>query len=115
MDYLWSKRSLTSDLVGTILNVKTGEWIKKHAGLGAGIDSYYEYIFKYYILQGDQSYLDRFNKHYDAIKKYILEGPLLLNVNMQKPEIVYRSHLDALSAFWPAIQVSVYAVSEKCC
>lgn len=105
MDYLWSKRSLTSDLVGTILNVKTGEWIKKHAGLGAGIDSYYEYIFKYYILQGDLGYLDRFNKHYDAIKKYILDGPLLLNVNMQKPEIVYRSHLDALSAFWPAIQV----------
>ena len=105
MDYLWSKRSLTSDLVGTILNVKTGEWVKKHAGLGAGIDSYYEYIFKYYILQGDLGYLDRFNKHYDAIKRYILEGPLLLNVNMHKPEIVYRSHLDALSAFWPAIQV----------
>ena len=105
VDYIWSKRSMTSDLVGTIMNIKTGEWIKKTSGLGAGIDSYYEYIFKAYVLLGDTSFLDRFNKHYKAIKKYIHDGPLLLNVNMQKPDIISRSHVDALSAFWPAIQV----------
>ena len=105
VDYIWSKRSLTSDLVGTIMNIRTGEWIKKNSGLGAGIDSYYEYIFKAYMLLGDTEFLSRFNKHYKAIKKYIHDGPLLLSVNMLKPDVVSRSHVDALSAFWPAIQV----------
>lgn len=32
------------------------------SGVGAGIDSYYEYCLKAYILLGDESYLHRFNK-----------------------------------------------------
>ena len=32
------------------------------SGVGAGIDSYYEYLLKAYILLGDETYLDRFNK-----------------------------------------------------
>ena len=32
------------------------------SGVGAGIDSYYEYVLKAYILLGDDTYLDRFNK-----------------------------------------------------
>lgn len=32
------------------------------AGIGAGIDSYYEYCLKAYILLGDEGYLYRFNK-----------------------------------------------------
>jgi len=32
------------------------------SGVGAGIDSYYEYLLKAYIMLGDETYLDRFNK-----------------------------------------------------
>ena len=32
------------------------------SGIGAGIDSYYEYCLKAYILLGDSSYLEKFNK-----------------------------------------------------
>jgi Glycosyl hydrolase family 47 len=32
------------------------------SGVGAGIDSYYEYLLKAYIMLGDEIYLDRFNK-----------------------------------------------------
>ena len=32
------------------------------SGVGAGIDSYYEYCLKGYILLGDEIYLERFNK-----------------------------------------------------
>lgn len=31
------------------------------SGVGAGIDSYYEYLMKAYILLGDKVYLNRFN------------------------------------------------------
>lgn len=46
MDYLWEKRNRVSDLVGTTINVNDGEWLLKDASIGAGIDSYYEYLFK---------------------------------------------------------------------
>lgn len=34
--------------------------------LPLGIDSYYEYLLKAYILFGDESYLRRFNRHYEG-------------------------------------------------
>jgi mannosidase alpha-like ER degradation enhancer 3 len=71
MDYLWDKRNRHSDLVGTVISVNDGEWLNKDASIGAGIDSYYEYLFKGYILLGDETLLYRFNKHYDAIMKYM--------------------------------------------
>ena len=41
------------------------------SGVGAGIDSYYEYVLKAYILLGDDEYLDRFNKVSSWIFKLI--------------------------------------------
>ena len=32
------------------------------SSVGAGIDSYYEYCLKAYILFGDETYLERFNR-----------------------------------------------------
>lgn len=62
MDFLWQQRHRSSDLMGTVLNVHSGDWTRRESGIGAGIDSYYEYTLKAYILLGDESYLDRFNK-----------------------------------------------------
>ena len=39
---LWSKRS-PRDLLGNTLNMKSGAWSNPSAGIGAGIDSFYEY------------------------------------------------------------------------
>lgn len=39
-----------------------GDWVRRDSGVGAGIDSYYEYLLKAYVLLGDESYLERFNK-----------------------------------------------------
>ncbi|GCB64529.1 hypothetical protein scyTo_0013353 [Scyliorhinus torazame] len=61
MDFLWDKRQRGSDLVGTVINIHNGDWIRRDSGVGAGIDSYYEYLLKAYILLGDEVYLERFN------------------------------------------------------
>ena len=61
MDKLWDLRHRTSNLMGTILNVHSGDWIRRDSGVGAGIDSYYEYCLKGYILLSDEKYLRRFN------------------------------------------------------
>ncbi|XP_019938012.2 ER degradation-enhancing alpha-mannosidase-like protein 3 isoform X1 [Paralichthys olivaceus] len=105
MDVLWERRQRGSDLVGTVINIHNGEWVRRESGVGAGIDSYYEYLMKAYILLGDNVFLQRFNIHYSAIMKYISQPPLLLNVHMHNPTVSVRSWMDSLLAFFPGLQV----------
>jgi mannosidase alpha-like ER degradation enhancer 3 len=121
MEALWSKRHLNYHLVGTVINVHNGEWtnrgrqhvsetwVSPHSligtGVGAGIDSYYEYCLKSYILLGNREYLKRFATHYSAVKRYISNGPFLLDVYMNTPVKTSRNFMDSLLAFWPGLQV----------
>uniref|UniRef100_A0A1A7XUB7 alpha-1,2-Mannosidase n=1 Tax=Iconisemion striatum TaxID=60296 RepID=A0A1A7XUB7_9TELE len=105
LDVLWERRQKGSDLVGTVINIHNGEWVRRESGVGAGIDSYYEYLMKAYILLGDDVFLQRFNTHYSAIMKYISQPPLLLNVHMHNPTVSARSWMDSLLAFFPGLQV----------
>ncbi|XP_038139580.1 ER degradation-enhancing alpha-mannosidase-like protein 3 [Cyprinodon tularosa] len=105
LDVLWERRQRGSDLVGTVINIHNGEWVRKDSGVGAGIDSYYEYLMKAYILLGDNTFLQRFNIHYSAIMKYISQPPLLLNVHMHNPTVSVRGWMDSLLAFFPGLQV----------
>ncbi|XP_041667518.1 ER degradation-enhancing alpha-mannosidase-like protein 3 isoform X2 [Cheilinus undulatus] len=105
LDVLWDRRQRGSDLVGTVINIHNEEWVRRDSGVGAGIDSYYEYLMKAYILLGDNVFLERFNIHYSAIMKYISKPPLLLNVHMHNPTVSVRSWMDSLLAFFPGLQV----------
>lgn len=105
MDALWKLRHRSTDLMGTVLNIHSGDWIRRDSGVGAGIDSYYEYLLKSYILLGEDRYLMRFNRHYNAVMKYINEGPMFLDVLMHRPQAKTRNFMDALLAFWPGLQV----------
>ena len=46
LDGLWKKRHVQSGLVGTVINTNNGDWVRRESGIGAGIDSYYEYLLK---------------------------------------------------------------------
>ncbi|KAI6195072.1 Alpha-1,2-Mannosidase [Aphelenchoides besseyi] len=105
MDFLWNQRNHGSNLMGTVLNVHTGDWIRRDASVGAGIDSYLEYTLKAYILLGEPEYLQRFNQHYNAIMRYLNKGPLFIDVHMHRPLVASRSYMDSLLAFWPGLQV----------
>ncbi|XP_033095276.1 ER degradation-enhancing alpha-mannosidase-like protein 3 isoform X2 [Anneissia japonica] len=102
---LWSRRQRSSNLVGTVINIHNGDWVRRDSGVGAGIDSYYEYLLKAYVLLGDDNYLDWFTAHYDAIMRYISDGPLLMDVHMHRPKIRSKNFMDSLLAFWPGLQV----------
>lgn len=105
MDYIWGKRNLATTLIGSIIDVQSGEWIQRESGVGAGIDSYYEYMLKASILLGDDKYLFRFARHYDALKKYLHNGTKYGYVEMDKPKSLSRPYVDALVAFFPGLQV----------
>lgn len=107
LDYLWERRHRQSNLMGTILNVHSGDWIVRESGIGAGIDSYYEYLFKAYVLLGEEKYdyLTRFQEHYSSIMSYVQQGVAMVNVHMHQPYRLAKNHMDALLAFWPGLQV----------
>ena len=46
---IWERRTNTG-LIGSEIDAETGLWTNPYTGLGAGVDSFYEYAFKAYVL-----------------------------------------------------------------
>ncbi|XP_044486783.1 alpha-mannosidase I MNS4 isoform X2 [Mangifera indica] len=100
---LWARRSKLN-LVGAHINVFTGEWTQKDAGIGTSIDSFYEYLLKAYLLFGDEEYLYIFQESYRAAMHYLFNDPWYVEVNMDSAAIVWPL-FNSLQAFWPGLQV----------
>lgn len=100
---LWAQRSQLG-LVGAHINVFSGEWTHKDAGIGTSIDSFYEYLLKAYLLLGDEEYLYIFNEAYRAVMQYLYNDPWYLEVNMNSAVVVWPL-FNSLQAFWPGLQV----------
>lgn len=100
---LWARRSKLN-LVGAHINVFTGEWTQKDAGIGTSIDSFYEYLLKAYLLFGDEEYLFIFQEAYGAAMYYLYNDPWYVEVNMDSAAIVWPL-FNSLQAFWPGLQV----------
>jgi Glycosyl hydrolase family 47 len=65
------KRRSAIGLVGTWVNVETGEWTDKDSHISGAIDSYYEYLLKCAILFNDQDCRQMWNESIVAINKYL--------------------------------------------
>lgn len=68
---VYKKRSAL-DLVGEQIDVQTGKWVNTKSHIGAYIDSYYEYLYKSWLLFGDNDFKDAFETHNTAIKKQLI-------------------------------------------
>jgi ER degradation enhancer, mannosidase alpha-like 2 len=100
------KRRSPLGLVGQSINVETGAWTDADSHISGGIDSYYEYLWKCWLLFGDQDCRDMWNASIPAINKYLADdtgGELWYgHANMQtgaRTETTY----GALDAFFPAL------------
>ncbi|KAH6769982.1 Glycosyl hydrolase family 47 protein [Perilla frutescens var. hirtella] len=100
---LWARRSRIN-LVGAHIDVFSGEWTQKDAGIGTSIDSFYEYLLKAYILFGDEEYLFIFQEAYRAAMLYLYNDPWYVEVNMNSAALVWPL-FNSLQAFWPGLQV----------
>ncbi|KAI9139375.1 glycoside hydrolase [Paraphysoderma sedebokerense] len=102
---LWRRRS-PLNLVGNTINVISGEWLEGIATIGAGVDSFYEYLLKAYILFNDRDYALIFRDAYKAVMTHIkdMTGLFYKNVHFYNGGLVL-SWIDSLSAFWPGLQV----------
>jgi hypothetical protein len=69
---IYNRRSAI-DLVGFVINVETGQWLNKDAYIGAGADSYFEYLYKSWLLFRDPDLKKIWTKSITAINRYIPE------------------------------------------
>jgi mannosidase alpha-like ER degradation enhancer 1 len=61
--------------IGNTLDIQTGQWTGQLSGIGAGMDSYYEYLFKSFILFNESDdLLETFQSSYETIKAYLRKG-----------------------------------------
>ncbi|GER56188.1 Mannosyl-oligosaccharide 1,2-alpha-mannosidase IA [Striga asiatica] len=104
---LWARRSRIN-LVGAHIDVFSGEWTQKDAGIGTSIDSFYEYLLKAYLLFGDEEYLFIFQEAYKAAMLYLFKDPWYVEVNMNSAALVWPL-FNSLQAFWPGLQVITFS------
>ncbi|KAM4582783.1 ER degradation-enhancing alpha-mannosidase-like protein 1 isoform 2-T2 [Fundulus diaphanus] len=122
---LWNLRSNKTGLLGNVINIQTGQWVGKQSGLGAGMDSFYEYLLKSYILFGEKEDYRMFKAAYESIQNHMRRGrescnegegdpPLYVNVNMFSGEIM-NTWIDSLQAFFPGLQVLNGDIDDAIC
>ena len=106
---LWARRTSTN-LVGDAINVNTGRWEGTMSGTGAGLDSFYEYLLKAYILFGENDYWNMFADAYTAVNDGLGKNRhVFVNQDMHSGKIS-NTWVDSLSAFFPGLQVGAYFI-----
>ena len=95
-------------LPGTDINVQTGEWTNRNASICAGVDSYYEYLYKAWSLFGDTTIGRVWQEAITAVNTYLPEEKDSLlwygRVDMDSGERT-SSVITLYDAFMPAILV----------
>lgn len=122
---VWNYRSNSTGLFGNVIDIQSGEWVGKMSGLGAGIDSFYEYLLKSFILFGEQEDLNRFNAVYGSITKFMKKGgkscmnktvhpTFHVNVHMDTGETA-NTWIDSLQASFIGVQVLRGDIEDAIC
>ncbi|XP_035678895.1 ER degradation-enhancing alpha-mannosidase-like protein 2 [Branchiostoma floridae] len=99
---LWDVRS-DIGLVGNHIDVTTGRWTAIDAGIGAGVDSYFEYLVKGYILLGRPELMDMFKEYNKTINTYLKYDDWYMWANMKKGQVTMPV-FQSLEAYWPGLQ-----------
>ena len=102
---LYSRRSALG-LVGSSINVETGKWIDTTSHISGGIDSYYEYLLKSWLLFGDKDCKKMWEASEKAVNKYLADntknglwyGQADMNTGKR-----LSTQYGALDAFFPAV------------
>lgn len=103
--FVYKKRSKL-DLVGEQINVLTGKWNSSATHISGYIDSYYEYLYKGWLLFGDKDFKKAFDKHNEAIKKHLISktenGWFLYHIDMHTGKLMETKY-GALDAFYAGL------------
>ncbi|XP_017065942.1 ER degradation-enhancing alpha-mannosidase-like protein 2 [Drosophila eugracilis] len=98
---LWGYRSPIG-LFGNHIDVQSGRWTALDSGIGAGVDSLFEYLVKASVLLNRPELLELFHEARAAIDKYMRKEDWYVWVGMNKGHVTLPV-FQSLEAFWPGI------------
>jgi mannosidase alpha-like ER degradation enhancer 2 len=102
---LYARRSALG-LVGEGIDVETGAWTRRASHVGGGIDSYYEYLLKSWLLFGDEDCRRMWRASADAVVAHVADeqpaGLWFGEVDMETGRRTATT-FGALEAFLPAV------------
>lgn len=98
---LWAYRSPIG-LFGNHIDVQSGRWTALDSGIGAGVDSLFEYLVKASVLLNRPELLELFHEARAAIDKYMRKEDWYVWVGMNKGRVTLPV-FQSLEAFWPGI------------
>ena len=102
---LYGRRSALG-LVGSTIDVESGHWVDRDSHITGGIDSYYEYLLKAWLLFGDSAFKRMWDTSIVAVNRYLAD---------ERPDGLWYGHADmatgargatqfgALDAFFAAV------------
>jgi mannosidase alpha-like ER degradation enhancer 2 len=93
-------------LVGSRINVETGEWASRSSHVSGGIDSYYEYLLKCWLLFGDEDCRRMWLESIGAVNRYLADdagGELWYGHADMLTGARTATSYGALDAFLPAV------------
>ncbi|CAG9463266.1 unnamed protein product [Pedinophyceae sp. YPF-701] len=103
-------------LVGGMVGVKSGRWAAGASTIGAGTDSYLEYLLKGYLLLGYDEMLEAFADSYASVMYFMHDAQVHVSNPLMRPWVSdvdptsghhSPSFLSSLAAFWPGLQALV--------
>ncbi|EPX73802.1 alpha mannosidase-like protein [Schizosaccharomyces octosporus yFS286] len=102
---IWNRRS-SIGLLGNSIDVMSGNWIYPVSGIGAGIDSFYEYAFKSYILLDDIRFLQVWEESLSNIRQYMSSTEDYYYQNVYASSGTTATYwVDSLGAYFPGLLV----------
>ncbi|XP_067638961.1 ER degradation-enhancing alpha-mannosidase-like protein 2 [Eurosta solidaginis] len=98
---LWERRSPIG-LFGNHIDVQTGRWTALDSGIGAGVDSFFEYLAKGAIMLNRPELMEMFHEARKNIDKYLKKDDWYVWANMNKGQVTLPV-FQSLEAFWPGV------------
>ncbi|KAH8723826.1 glycosyl hydrolase family 47-domain-containing protein [Phaeosphaeriaceae sp. PMI808] len=105
---VWNRRS-SIGLIGGGIDAETGQWVSPYTGIGAGIDSFFEYALKSYILlsglpydaanastESPDAFLAAWEDAHKGIKRQIYRGSQQQHPHYAQVDL----YTGAIRAFW---------------
>ncbi|KAH7347055.1 glycosyl hydrolase family 47-domain-containing protein [Pyrenochaeta sp. MPI-SDFR-AT-0127] len=125
---VWHRRS-SIGLIGAGIDAETGQWVSPYTGIGAGIDSFFEYALKSHILlsglpydpanastDSSEAFLVAWNDAHDGIRRHIYRGAQHQHPHYAQVDLytgaIRAFWIDSLSAFYQGLLTMAGKLNE---
>ncbi|OCK75499.1 glycoside hydrolase family 47 protein [Lepidopterella palustris CBS 459.81] len=105
---VWNRRSSVG-LIGAGIDSETGQWVTPYTGIGAGVDSFFEYAFKSHVLlsglpydpdyadfHSPEAFLSAWEEAHASIKRHVYRGSIYQHPHYIQVDL----YTGAMRAFW---------------